>query len=51
MQLLTKALASPACHSSFLILLHAYPRPSKNPPYARSQNCIYHRYTSIYSPL
>src|SRR6218665_4127440 len=32
---------------SFSLLLHAYPRPSKNSPYARSKNCVYHRY--IYS--
>src|SRR6218665_1895255 len=30
--------------SSSPLLLHAYPRPSKNPPHARSQNRIYHRY-------
>src|SRR6218665_692055 len=35
-------------HSAFSLLFHAYPRPSPNSPYARSQNCIYHRY--IYSP-
>src|SRR6218665_4145945 len=35
-------------HSAFPLLLHAYPRPSKNPPYAPSQNGVYHRYS--YSP-
>src|SRR6218665_2467151 len=35
-------------HSAFSLLFHAYPRPSPNSPYARSKNCIYHRY--IYSP-
>src|SRR6218665_479545 len=34
--------------SASSLLVHAYPRPSPNSPYARSQNCIYHRY--IYSP-
>ena len=35
-------------HSALSLLFHAYPRPSPNSPYARSKNCIYHRY--IYSP-
>jgi len=34
-------------YSSFPLLLHTYPWPSKNSPYARFQNCIYHRYIYI----